>query len=227
MASFMRLSSLKAAHVDVGRCLLAGNPGTLRSEVVTFFDCFTVNEGWVPHCPDFLLRLVALIRSMRLSLMKGALADLSSTAWQEIRVKPGFRLSGMPQHSTRLFLSSRPGADLRCASPSSNSAAFKPSPFAVAFRKGALQVPRLPPDFLSGLVASVNLMRLSSKKAAYVVVLEICVVGNPEFAPNEQPGLATQSEVSVMRWLCDKSRLLTSLAPWTGAPCSRTFAYMG
>jgi hypothetical protein len=36
------------------------------------------------------------------------------------------------------------GADLRCASPSSNSAAFKPSPFAVAFRKGALQVPRLP-----------------------------------------------------------------------------------
>ena len=23
------------------------------------------------------------------------------------------------------------------------------------------------------------------------------------------------------------SRLLTSLAPWTGGPCSRTFAYMG
>jgi hypothetical protein len=29
-------------------------------------------------------------------------------------------------------------------------------------------------------------MRLSSKKAAYVVVFESSVVGNPEFAPNEQ-----------------------------------------
>ena len=80
------------------------------------------------------------------------------------------------------------GADLRCASQSSNSAAFKASPFAVAFRKGALQVPRLPPDFLSGLVASVTLMRLSSKKAAYVVVVEICVVGNPEFARDDKRG---------------------------------------
>jgi hypothetical protein len=46
---------------------------------------------------------VALIHSMRLSLMKGAHADLSSTAWQEIGVKPGFGLSGIPKHSTRLF----------------------------------------------------------------------------------------------------------------------------
>jgi hypothetical protein len=52
--------------------------------------------------------------------------------------------------------------------------------------KGTLQVPRLPPDFLSGLVASVNLMRLSSKKAAYVVVLESSVVGNPEFARDDK-----------------------------------------
>jgi hypothetical protein len=36
--------------------------------------------------------------------------------------------------------------------------------------KGAQQVPRLPPDFLSGAVASVNLVRLSLKKAAYVDV---------------------------------------------------------
>ena len=55
---------------------------------------------WVPHCPDFLWRLVALIHSMRLSLMKGAHTDLSSTAWQEIGVKPYFGLSGIPQHST-------------------------------------------------------------------------------------------------------------------------------
>ncbi len=33
---------------------------------------------WVAHCPDFLRRLVALIHSMRLSLMKGAHTDLSS-----------------------------------------------------------------------------------------------------------------------------------------------------
>jgi len=50
------------------------------------------NKSWVtnagcPICPDFLRRLVALIHSMRLSLMKGAHADLSSTAWQEIGVK--------------------------------------------------------------------------------------------------------------------------------------------
>ena len=41
-----------------------------------------------PICPDFLRRLVALIHPMRLSLMKGAYAGLSSTAWQEIGVKP-------------------------------------------------------------------------------------------------------------------------------------------
>jgi hypothetical protein len=35
---------------------------------------------------------VALIHSMRLSLMKGAHADLSSAAWQEIGVKPVFGL---------------------------------------------------------------------------------------------------------------------------------------
>jgi hypothetical protein len=53
------------------------------------------NKYWVPHCPYFLRRLVALIHSMRLSLMKGAHADLSSAAWQEIGVKPGFGLSGI------------------------------------------------------------------------------------------------------------------------------------
>jgi hypothetical protein len=33
-----------------------------------------------------------------------------------------------------------------------------------------LQVPRLPPDFQPGLVASEKLLRLSLKKAAYVAV---------------------------------------------------------
>jgi hypothetical protein len=39
--------------------------------------------------PDFLWNLVALSRFMRLSLRKGAHADLSSAAWQEIRVRFG------------------------------------------------------------------------------------------------------------------------------------------
>jgi hypothetical protein len=55
----------------------------------------TGNEGWVPHGPDFLLGVVALINSTRLSLTKGAHAELFSTAWQEIGVKPYFGLSGI------------------------------------------------------------------------------------------------------------------------------------
>src|ERR1700683_4372094 len=43
-----------------------------------------------------------------------------------------------------------------------------------------LQAPRLPPDFLSSLVVSMKLMRLSLEKAAYVVVYESSVVGNQE-----------------------------------------------
>jgi hypothetical protein len=51
-----------------------------------------------------------------------------------------------------------------------------------------LQIPRLPPDFLSGLVVSVNRMRLSLEKAAYVAVFESSVVGNPEFARDDKGG---------------------------------------
>ena len=39
---------------------------------------------------------MALIHSMRLSLMKGAHADLPSTAWQEIGVKPYGACPGVP-----------------------------------------------------------------------------------------------------------------------------------
>jgi hypothetical protein len=60
--------------------------------------------------PDLLWSLVALAHLMQLSLLKGAHADLSSTAWQEIGVKPGFAcpgvpwgLGGRPLHSTHLF----------------------------------------------------------------------------------------------------------------------------
>jgi hypothetical protein len=64
----------------------------LATNISWFLKLLRSNEGWVPHGPDFLWRLVALIHSMRLSLMKGAHADLSSTAWQEIGVKPDFGL---------------------------------------------------------------------------------------------------------------------------------------
>jgi hypothetical protein len=50
-----------------------------------------------------------------------------------------------------------------------------------------LQIPRLPPDFLSDFVLSVKLMRLSLEKAANIAVNECRVEGNPEFALNEQP----------------------------------------
>jgi hypothetical protein len=59
----------------------------------------TNNKRWVPHCPDFLWRLVALIHSMRLSLMKGAHADFSCAAWQEIGSSPVFGLEWDTQHS--------------------------------------------------------------------------------------------------------------------------------
>src|SRR6202034_4063099 len=57
---------------------------------------------------------------------------------------------------------------------------------AFVWEKGAPQIPRLPPDFLSSLVVSVNPMRLSSKKAAYVVVDQSSLVGNPEFARDDK-----------------------------------------
>ena len=68
-----------------------------------------VTKVGVPICPDFLRKPVALIHFMRLSLMKGAHADLSDTAWQEIGVKPRFGLEWDTQRSMpslRLFLRS-------------------------------------------------------------------------------------------------------------------------
>ena len=74
------------------------------------------------------------------------------------------------------------GAPLHQATPQP----LKLSPFGVAWRERELQIPRLPPDFLSGVVVSADFMRLSSKKAAYVVVDESSVVGNPEFARDDK-----------------------------------------
>ncbi len=42
------------------------------------FPTLLPRSGWMAHSPDFLRRLVALIHPMRLSLMKGGHADLSS-----------------------------------------------------------------------------------------------------------------------------------------------------
>ena len=55
--------------------------------------------------PDFLLRFMALMHFMRLSLLKGAHAALSSAAWQEIRV--GMTKEGRRFRGERLLKSSR------------------------------------------------------------------------------------------------------------------------
>ena len=48
---------------------------------------FDFAQGRLSAAPDFLSNLVALAIFMRLSLLKGAHAVLSSAAWQEIRVR--------------------------------------------------------------------------------------------------------------------------------------------
>jgi hypothetical protein len=63
------------------------------------------------------------------------------------------------------------------------------------------------PDFLSSLVASVNLVRLSLEKAAYVVVDESSVVGNPEFGMTKGGGALPWG---IGSWL--KESLATTLA---------------
>jgi hypothetical protein len=46
---------------------------------------------------------VGLMHSRRLSLMKGAHADVSGAAWQEIRVKPYYGLSGITALDARCY----------------------------------------------------------------------------------------------------------------------------
>jgi hypothetical protein len=74
--------------------------------------------------------------------------------------------------------------------------------FGTAFAAGGkkLQVPRLPPDFLSDLVASANFVRLSLKKAAYVAVDESSIVGNPEFARDDKGRVGASMGI----WLVDE-----------------------
>jgi hypothetical protein len=67
-------------------------PFVIPSEAEGSAVSLSLAKAGCPICPDFLRRLVASIHFMRLSLLKGAHADLSSTAWQEIGVKPCFGL---------------------------------------------------------------------------------------------------------------------------------------
>ncbi len=89
----LRKNSLDEGHRFFDRMFMGRRPPQCQNRRVA---SYTGNQsfGW-PICPDFLRRLVTLIHSMRLSLMKGAHADLSSTAWQEIGVKPFVGLSGL------------------------------------------------------------------------------------------------------------------------------------
>src|ERR1700691_1658476 len=65
---------------------VSAKPGAFRSCRSASRRSASMRSSEGRWCPDFLRRLVALIHSMRLSLMKGARADLSNTAWQEIGV---------------------------------------------------------------------------------------------------------------------------------------------
>ena len=67
---------------------------------------------------------------------------------------------------------------------------------------GELQIPRLSPDFLSSLVASLNLVRLSWRKAAYVTIDWYSVIRNPERAPGfpvELVALANLMRLSLLK----------------------------
>jgi hypothetical protein len=56
---------------------------------------YTGNKSWVPHAPDFLCSLLALMNCMRLSSMKAAHAAVACSRVQEIRVKLFVGLSGI------------------------------------------------------------------------------------------------------------------------------------
>jgi hypothetical protein len=113
--------------------------------------------------------------------------------WVIYRIKkvPRLRRShGRPGQADHLRIDSQP---CRVCVGTNKTQTFVREPGRTAGRSA-------PPDFLSGLVVSVNLMRLSSKKAAYVVVDESSVVGNPEFAPNDkQVGEASQPTQAKVR----------------------------
>jgi hypothetical protein len=65
---------------------------SVRGPMMIFFECFpSSSESFGRAFPDFLSKLVALMKYMRLSSRKGAHADLSGVAWQEIRVAHLFR----------------------------------------------------------------------------------------------------------------------------------------
>jgi hypothetical protein len=99
-------------RLAVGAYMGRKDGGEVPTTAFPLFGSISSKAG-CPICPDFLRRLVALIHSMRLSLVKGAHADLSSTAWQETGVKPFFGLSGIPLHSPAFFVirSSQPAGD--------------------------------------------------------------------------------------------------------------------
>src|ERR1700733_13615761 len=72
---------------------------------VTFWtvNLWTVGKRWVPHLPRFPAEVGGVGHSMRLSLTKGAHADLSGAAWQEIGGQAVFWLEWDTQHSTPQF----------------------------------------------------------------------------------------------------------------------------
>jgi hypothetical protein len=98
--------------------------------------------------PDFLSRFVALAKFMRLSSLIAANVDVGDG-----------RVAGNPGRVE--MTNFRVGVHLGMGGG---------GVLGVVWGKGAQQVRRLPPDFLSGFVLSLKLMRLSLQKAAYLTV---------------------------------------------------------
>jgi hypothetical protein len=100
------------------------------------------------HCatPDFLLILVALANTLRLSLLKAAHAVVSNAAWQEIRVRSGrddkFAEPDTAVHRLEIgHLPSRPEESWACGASNvmknasvQQPLAIKPSPFPLSSR---------------------------------------------------------------------------------------------
>ena len=107
--------------------------------------------------PGFPVEVGGVGNLMRLSSRKAAHAAVSNAVWQEILLCGRKSGFALSKNTSR-----RGPGGKRTADPSASS------------------------GFPVGVVVSVDLMRLSLEKAAYVVVYESGVVGNPEFAPNEQ-----------------------------------------
>jgi hypothetical protein len=158
-----------------------------------------VKELQIPRLPpDFLSSLVASANLMRLSLEKAAYVVVVESS---VVGNPESARDDKGGSGAQLCSRQGDGESRRLSAISVQLEGFRRRAGSGSCCSKDLQIPRLPPDFLSSLVVSATLMRLSLEKAAYVVVDESSVVGNPESAPNEQKNKANRINIDFQRSL--------------------------